>query len=176
MSEAPPAIAAGLNWHVAQTQSFREALVAAELSKQGFSVFLPQYLKRVRHARRVTNVEAALFPGYVFVGFGVDARSRAVNGTRGVVRLIMAGESPAPIAKGIVEGLIARLDSRGYSSLPHRAAIRLGDSVRVLGGSFADALGLFEEMRDGDRVAILLNLLGRKVGVVIDEALVEKAA
>jgi transcriptional antiterminator RfaH len=88
----------------------------------------------------------------------------------------MAGESPAPIAKGIVEGLIARLDSRGYIWLPPRAAIRLGDSVRVLGGSFADALGLFEEMRDGDRVAILLDLLGRKVRVVIDEALVEKAA
>jgi hypothetical protein len=31
-------------------------------------------------------------------------------------------------------------------------------------------------MRDGERVAILLDLLGRKVRVVIDEALVEKAA
>jgi hypothetical protein len=31
-------------------------------------------------------------------------------------------------------------------------------------------------MRDGDRVSILLDLLGRKVRVVIDEALVEKAA
>jgi transcriptional antiterminator RfaH len=54
--------------------------------------------------------------------------------------------------------------------------MRIGDSVRVVGGSFADTLGLFEEMRDGDRVAILLDLLGRKLRVVIDEALVEKAA
>lgn len=176
MPEAPPAIATGLTWHVAQTQSFREALVADELSKQGFSVFLPQYLKRVRHARRVANAAAALFPGYVFVGFGSDARWRAINGTRGVVRLIMAGDSPAPVAKGIVEGLIARRDARGYIPMPPRAAVKLGDSVRVMGGSFADALGLFEEMRDGDRVAILLDLLGRKVRVVIDEALVEKAA
>lgn len=176
MPEAPPAIATGLTWHVAQTQSFREALVADELSKQGFSVFLPQYLKRVRHARRVANAAAALFPGYVFVDFGSDARWRAINGTRGVVRLIMAGESPAPVAKGIVEGLIARCDARGYIPLPPRAAVKLGDSVRVMGGSFADALGLFEEMCDGDRVAILLDLLGRKVRVVIDEALVEKAA
>jgi transcriptional antiterminator RfaH len=176
MSEAPPAIAAGLTWHVAQTQSFREALVAAELSKQGFSVFLPQYVKRIRHARRVAIAAAALVPGYVFVGFGSDARWRAINGTRGVVRLIMAGESPAPVAKGIVGGLIARRDARGYIPLPPRAEINLGDPVRVVGGSFADALGLFEEMRDGDRVAILLDLLGRKVRVVIDEALVEKAA
>ena len=121
MSEAAPASSAGLTWHVAQTQSHREELVAAELTKQGFSVFLPQYLKQVRHARRVTNVAAALFPGYLFVGFGPDVRWRAVNGTRGVVRLVMAGESPAPITKDIVEGLIARRDARGYIALPPRA-------------------------------------------------------
>jgi transcriptional antiterminator RfaH len=176
MPESPPVIQAKLTWHAAQTEAHREARVAAELSKQGLSVFLPQCLKRVLHARRLTNVAAALFPGYVFVGFGSEARWRAINGTRGVVRLIMAGESPAPIAKGIVDGLIARLDARGYIPLPPRAAIRLGDPVRVVGGSFADALGLFEKMRDGERVAILLDLLGRKVRVVIDEALVEKAA
>jgi transcriptional antiterminator RfaH len=176
MSEAAPASSAGLTWHVAQTQSHREELVAAELTKQGFSVFLPKYLKQVRHARRVSNVAAALFPGYLFVGFAPDVRWRAVNGTRGVVRLVMAGESPAPITKDIVEGLIARRDARGYIALPPRAAMRIGDSVRVVGGSFADTLGLFEEMRDGDRVAILLDLLGRKLRVVIDEALVEKAA
>ncbi len=90
--------------------------------------------------------------------------------------MIMAGESPAPIAKGIVEGLIARLDARGYIALTLRAAQRLGDPVRVLGGFFGDALGLFEELCDGDRVPILLDLLGRQVRVVIDEALVEKAA
>ena len=39
--------------------------------------------------------------------------------------------------------------------------------VRVLDGAFSSCLGLFERVGDNERVAILLDLLGRKVRVVI---------
>ena len=41
------------------------------------------------------------------------------------------------------------------------------DAVRVIQGVFASCLGLFEGMTDGERVAILLDLQGRKVRVSI---------
>lgn len=166
----------GISWHVAQAQPHREARAVSELAKQGFEVFLPRYVKQVRHARRVTNIAAALFPGYLFVGFSPQARWRSINGTPGIIRLIMAGEAPAPIERDIVEGLMARRDERGYIPLPPREALQSGEAVRIAGGSFAETLGLFEETRDGERVAILLDLLGRKVRVLMDEALIEKAA
>jgi transcriptional antiterminator RfaH len=40
---------------------------------------------------------------------------------------------------------------------------------------FSDCLGLFDGMGDRERVAILLELLGRKVRVVLDEELVVAA-
>jgi transcriptional antiterminator RfaH len=45
----------------------------------------------------------------------------------------------------------------------------------VLGGAFCDALGLFEGIRDQERVAILLDLLGRKVRVVLDMNIIDAA-
>jgi len=163
-------------WHVAHTRAHQEARAAAELAKQGFEVFLPCYVKQVRHARRAADIAAPLFPRYVFVGFGQEARWRAINGTIGVVRLIMSGDSPTRVARGVVEGLVALRDENGYVPLPRRNAPRPGETVRIVSGSLADTLGLFEEVRDRDRVAILLDLLGRRVRVVMDEALIEKAA
>ena len=43
-----------------------------------------------------------------------------------------------------------------------------GDKVRVIDGVFDACLGLFEGMADRERVAILLDLLGRKVRVILD--------
>jgi transcriptional antiterminator RfaH len=163
-------------WLVAQTQAHREARAAAELARQGFEVFLPRYARQARHARRIMTVAAPLFPGYLFLRLGSQTRWRAVNGTVGVIRLIMAGDCPAPLAEGVVEGLMARLDARGYIPMRRRQAMRPGEPVRICGGAFEDSLGLFEEVRDTDRVAILLDLLGRKVRVVVDEALVDRAA
>jgi len=47
--------------------------------------------------------------------------------------------------------------------------------VRVREGVFCDCLGLFECMGDRERVAILLELLGRKVRIVLDEDVVVAA-
>ena len=45
----------------------------------------------------------------------------------------------------------------------------------MLAGVFAENLGLFDGMADRDRVAILLDLLGRKVRVSIEPELVTAA-
>ena len=52
---------------------------------------------------------------------------------------------------------------------------RAGDKVRVLDGAFSSCLGLFDGMAARERVAILLDLLGRKVRVVLDADLVAAA-
>ncbi len=167
----------GPQWHVAQTRHLSEARAAHELEAQGFSVFLPRYLKRRRHARKVTLGPAPLFPGYLFVRFDAGVqRWRSVNGTVGVARLIMGDDGPAPIASAIVETLMAQRDVQGYIPLPAKPEFAAGEVVRISGGSFAASLGLFEDFTDQDRVAVLLELLGRKVRVVLDQDMIETAA
>ena len=54
-------------WYVVQTQAHAETKACWHLARQGFETYLPRYLKRRRHARRVEMVQAPLFPRYLFV-------------------------------------------------------------------------------------------------------------
>lgn len=154
-------------WYAVQTQPRRELRAAEELRRQGYDVFVPAYRKRRSHARRITTVPTALFPGYLFVSLVPSQPWRAINGTVGVVRIVGSGDAPAPIATDVVEGLMARRDADGFVALRPRHDFAPGDRVRVCGGTFEDALGLYEGLRDADRVAILLDILGRRVRVTL---------
>lgn len=169
--------ASGREWCVVQSKANMERRASYELERQGFMTFVPSYLKRRRHARRVTTGPACLFPGYLFVSINpVTQRWRSINGTMGVVRLLSGQDGPSQLPRGFVEELLARCDATGCIALPPAGGFIPGDKVRVLDGSFADAVGLYEGLCDHDRVALLLDLLGRKVRVKIDALRLEKAA
>jgi transcriptional antiterminator RfaH len=76
---------------------------------------------------------------------------------------------------GIVEALKNREDANGFIQLDCRPRFHVGDKIRVLDGAFTACLGLFEGMAERERIAILLDLLGRKVRVVLDADLVAAA-
>ncbi len=163
--------------HVVQTRHLSVARAAKALEAQGFAVFLPRRLKRRSHARKVTWVPAPLFSGYLLLSSdSAKQRWRSVNGRQGLARLVSGYNSPTPIESGVVKELMARRSGNGYIALPQRPVFDPGASVRIAHGSFENAMGLFEDFTDQDRVAALLELLGRKVRVVIDEGMIEKAA
>jgi transcriptional antiterminator RfaH len=168
--------AIGKRWYVVQTRPQAETKAAAHLGRQGFEIYLPRYLKRRRHARRVDMVAAPLFPRYMFVAIDVAVqRWRSIHSTVGVARLVCNGELPAEVPESVISGLRLGEDERGFVRLEKRPAFRLGDKIRVLDGVFAACLGLFEGMTDGERIAILLDMLGRKVRVVLDADAIEAA-
>jgi transcriptional antiterminator RfaH len=170
MSELQP------RWFVAHTQPHAEAKAASHLARQGFQSYFPRYLKRRRHARRIETVAAPLFPRYLFVAVDLSAqRWRSIYSTVGVARLVCNGDDPAAVPGGIVEALQSREDTNGFITLAHRPLFRAGDKIRVLDGAFSSCLGLFEGMAERERIAILLDLLGRKVRVVLDADLVTAA-
>jgi transcriptional antiterminator RfaH len=157
-------------WYVVQTHAHAEGKAAAHLARQGFDAYLPRYLKRRRHARRIETVAAPLFPRYLFVNVDmVCQRWRAIHSTIGVTRLVCNGDDPVPVAANVIETLKARENGQGFVTLRQRPRFALGEKVRVLDGVFADCLGLFDGMKDSDRVAVLLDLLGRKVRLVLDD-------
>jgi transcriptional antiterminator RfaH len=156
-------------WYVVQSQPSAERKAIAHLERQGFATYLPRYLKRRRHARKVEIFPAPLFPRYLFVAIDLATqRWRSIFSTVGVSRLVCNGENPTPISDRVLETLRAREDAGGYVHLDRCPSFHAGDRIRVLEGAFADCLGLYEGMRDSDRVAILLDLLGRKVRVTVD--------
>jgi transcriptional antiterminator RfaH len=164
------------HWYVAHTHPHAEAKATAHLSRQGFDVYFPRYIKRRRHARRIETVPAPLFPRYLFVAIDLNAqRWRSIFSTVGVSRLVCNGEDPSPVPVGIVEALKNREDANGFIQLDCRPRFHVGDKIRVLDGAFTACLGLFEGMAERERIAILLDLLGRKVRVLLDADLVAAA-
>jgi transcriptional antiterminator RfaH len=163
------------SWHVVQTRPRSEDKAALHLQRQGFEVYLPRYLKRRSHARKVDFVPTPLFPQYVFVAVDLlTQRWRAVNSTVGVTRLICHGQLPVEVPRSVVDGLRRRHDAGGFVR-QHRDVLTPGQKIRVRDGAFSDFLGSFESMNDGERVAVLLDLLGRKVRVVMSADVIEAA-
>ena len=151
-------------WFVVQTQANSEAKAQHHLQRQGFVTYLPRYLKRRRHARRVEERPAPLFPRYLFVCFDpLAARWRAIQSTIGVSHLVGQGDRPTAVPETVLRELRAREDASGLFAIDQRPVFAAGDPIRVISGAFADAVGRFHAMSDDDRVTVLLDLLGRQV-------------
>jgi transcriptional antiterminator RfaH len=156
------------NWYIVRTHAHAEAKAALNLERQGFSIYLPRYLKRRRHARRVEIVAAPLFPRYLFVAVDITTqRWRSIQSTFGVAQLICNGDDPSAVSARVVDELRQREDQKGFVQLAQRGFAK-GEKVRVVQGVFAACLGLFEGMTDNERVTVLLDLLGQKVRVMMD--------
>lgn len=156
-------------WYVVQTHVHSEARAASHLARQGFSIYLPRYLKRRRHARKIETVSVPLFPRYLFVAIDrATQRWRAIQSTIGVSRLVCNGDEPAPVPFNVISDLRLREDANGLIPLSTTSRFVPGDKIRVVDGLFSGCFGLFQGMTDRERVAILLDMLGRKARVVLD--------
>lgn len=163
-------------WYVVQTHVNAEIKAARNLARQGFEIYVPRYLKCRSHARKVEKVAAPLFPRYLFVRIDMATqRWRSIQSTFGVSHLVANGPYPIPVQHDVLRLLRGREDEDGFIKLDRRPKFSLGEKVRVLAGVFADNFGLFDGSGDRDRVAILLEILGRKVRVSLDADIVSAA-
>ncbi|OCC22915.1 hypothetical protein MB02_14195 [Croceicoccus estronivorus] len=151
---------AGLNWYVVETQPRAEARSQNHLERQNFLCFCPRFRTTRRHARRVENVLAPLFPGYLFVKFDCEQDPwRAINGTRGVKRLVGSPKgAPQPMPSEVMDALMARCDRQEVKQV--LGSVRPGQSVRLIAGPFADRLARIEALDSKGRLRVLLDMLG----------------
>jgi transcriptional antiterminator RfaH len=161
----------GRNWYVVHTHSHAEATAAAHLERQGFETYYPRYLRRRSHARRITLVPAPFFPRYIFVAVDkATQRWRAIRSTLGVSYMVGGEMGPTPVADWVVEDLRRREDATGFISIETPLSLAQGDPVRLRSGPFSTHVGMFDGLIDSNRVAVLLDLLGRKIRVIFDGA------
>jgi len=164
----------GARWYAVHTQPNRESRAKNQLENQAYEVFLPRRLETVRHARKLTNVAAAFFPRYLFIRLDLTRdRWRSVNGTFGVSRLVMQGELPHPVPRGVVETIVAAVDANGFLRLEE--SLKIGSQVRLMAGPFAEQLGTLDRLDDSGRVRVLLEIMGATVPVQLERKIVTAA-
>lgn len=167
-------LAKGERWYVVRSLPRQEARAEFQLLRQGFPVFFPRTIKTIRHARKLRVVKGSVFPTYMFVVLDVGRdRWRSVNGTGGVASLIMQGDAPQPVPAGVVENLLDLVDEKGMVRLDRN--LREGQTVRVVAGVFANAIGVLERLHANGRVRVLLDIMNGKVPAHLDRFALEAA-
>jgi transcriptional antiterminator RfaH len=152
------ALIAQSKWVVVNTQPHREIFASDNLTRQGFHVYCPMIMKRIKHARRVQDALRPLFPGYIFTQLRAETQQwRPILGTYGVKSLVRNGDELGFIGGDFIDGLRAR-ELDGVIRKPS-VAFEVGQKVAVQGGPFDGLVGEIIQLREKDRVLVLLNLL-----------------
>jgi transcription elongation factor/antiterminator RfaH len=151
-------------WYAVRTLSNQERRAQQQLLQQGFATYLPLVEKSIRHARKLRSVHAALFPGYLFINLDLFRDQwRCVNSTFGVSGLIMGGDRPMPVPRGVVEGFQELTQPNGLIDFTPDLAV--GSTVKVVSGALAGMVGQLATLNARGRVEVLLKIMGQEVRV-----------
>jgi transcription antitermination factor NusG len=160
-------------WFALQVRTRNEVGVAEQLGGQGYERFLPQYKVRKRWSDRIKEVDAPLFPGYLFCRFDPHDRLPILK-TPGVMQIV--GFKNGPVA--VDESEIQALQRIAAAGAPHQPwpFLTAGDRVRIESGPLLGLEGILTEVRRSHRLVLSVTLLQRSVAVEIDSALVTAIA
>lgn len=141
--------------------------IASELLRRngGLETLCPRisYVKKTRRGK-VRFVEP-LFPGYVFVNADLKEVYRLIRSTQGIRDIVAFGNRLPQIPDRFIEDLCQRLDEENLKALPE-PVIRKGQEVTITEGPFKNWEAMVSgELDSRQRVAVLLDFLGRQMEV-----------
>lgn len=161
------------HWYAVQTKRTKESFVEQRFREKGLEVFLPWIRERRRVGTRFVWAAVPLFPGYVFLRLKLETEGRLVRYSPGVKDFVMFGDVVAEVGDGTIELLrercpngFARIEPRRYTP---------GEKVLIREGALSGLEGVFEcEMKAKDRVAVLLEFLGRQTRIVVERHQIQR--
>lgn len=157
-------------WCAVHTRYQHESSVHSLLSLKGFETFLPTYKTVRRWKDRKKEMDAPLFPGYVFVGNAHEDRLRILS-TLGVCAIVSVAGTPAIIPHHEIDA-IRRAIAGPYPVEPH-VYLKEGDRVRIARGPLTGVEGILVRKKAALRLVISVDMLGRAAAMEIEGASIE---
>jgi transcriptional antiterminator NusG len=166
----------GRYWYVIHSYSGYENKVKKNLESRIESMGMQDYIFEVvvptegvvelRDGRRRT-VEQRIFPGYILVDMILNDESWfAVRNTPGVTGFVGSGNQPTPLRQEEVDSILRRMEEEAPKV---KVSFRVGDSVRIVDGPFADFLGTVDDLNlEKGKVRLLVSFFGRETPVELD--------
>lgn len=155
----------GLPWYVVHTKLRQEQTACENLTRQGYSVYLPRIkvLKRIR-GRQQARLEP-LFPRYIFFQPRSAAHSISpVHSTLGVMNIVRFGQEPAVMRSEVLRGIRDFETCQNEASDEDVSPFKPGEKVRVAAGPLIGMEGLISDVSQ-ERVVVLMHLLGKDTRV-----------
>jgi transcription antitermination factor NusG len=154
-------------WFALQVRTRWERTTAALLHGKGYETFLPTHKLRRRWARDFKEVEAPLFPGYVFCSFDVQKRLPILI-TPGVIAVVSRGKIPVPVDRSEFDALRAIAHS-GMAAQPW-PYLEIGQRIRIEDEALQGLEGILIRFKGSHRVVLSVSLLRRSVAFEIDRS------
>lgn len=159
-------IEAGLRWYAIRIKVNREREVEKRLTDLNLEVFQPWMRARRRIGSKFHWVQVPLFPGYMFCRLDMVISGKAARYAPGVKDFLTFGSRLAEVSEEIILGLRERCPG-GVAQVDSVRA-NPGDKVRINEGPFSGLEAIFEEkLKGSERVAVLLDILGRQTRLVL---------
>jgi transcriptional antiterminator RfaH len=159
------------SWYVVHTKPRNEAVAEEHLRRQAFETYLPRIKQERRRGGRWMEVIEPLFPRYLFVQLDPARQNIApIRSTQGVSSLVMFGGRLRPVPNEIVEELVRSTSSNSGLHVFPACRCKEGDAVTVISGPFEGLRGVFKASSGQERVAVLLEVLGRTATVMLSRS------
>ena len=163
----------GLKWYAIRTKTNRERDVERRLTDLSLEVFLPWMRARRRVGSRFHWVLVPLFPGYIFCRLDMMVSGKAARYAPGVKDFLAFGTRIAEVDEEIIRALRERCPG-GIAQI-EPLCLKSGDVVRINEGPFAGLEAIFQQpLKDRERVAVLLEILGRQTRLVLPRETIAK--
>ena len=159
-------------WFALQVKSRWESSTSLFLSGKGYETFLPEYRLKKRWSGKIREVNAPLFPGYIFCQFDPQKRLPILV-TPGVVAVVGRGRIPVPIEDSEIASIQAVISS-GFSAEPW-PYLEIGQRVRIEDQALNGLEGILINFKGRKRIVVSVSLLRRSVALEIDRSRVSPA-
>lgn len=148
-------------WFVVYTKARQEQVALDNLARQQFEAYCPQIAITKRRKTQLTSLIEPFFPRYIFLKFNLRTDNWApIRSTRGVSGLVRFGGVPRQVPERLITALKANENTEHLQQVT-RKTWKPGDLVEIEQGPFAGYRCIFQTERSADRVAVLLNIVGK---------------
>ncbi len=153
-------------WYALHTRAKHEKFIGEQLHFKGVETFVPTVRQIHRWSDRSKAVDVPLFSCYVFVHDVLPRAHVSTLRTPGVLRWVGTHGEPAAIPDSQMEA-VRSLVERNLPLWPH-PFLKVGQRVRIRGGSLDGVEGTLVEKKGERKLVISIDLIQQSLAVAID--------
>lgn len=160
-------LADSAHWYAIRTRSRHEKVAAKQLEGVGIETFLPLMTQVHKWVTGPKHVDVPLFPGYAFVRvvYTPDQRVRVLR-THGVAGFVGTQGKGTAIPDKQIEDIKVLLNQK--IPFKNSMSLRVGQKVRVKGGSLDGVEGILVGKRSNRKLLIMIEPIQRSLSVDLE--------
>lgn len=157
-------------WFCIRSQQKHEKIAAGQLAQiEGVEVFSPRIRFRRSTRQGPVWVTESMFPNYLFARFDWQRSLARVNYAPGVKHIVHFGIKWPTVPDEVIQELRSSLGDEEVQIV--QSGFQPGDHVELSGGAFHGLKAVVtQSMSGGERVAVLMDFLGRQTMLEVPAA------